>query len=386
MVALVCLVVVTQTGMQAARPLVSYRTIALGGGGLAVGVAAASFAVLSVLVAMPLGRYTDRTGRTPRLLAAGTVLCIGSAAALALAPTLALVAGASALLGFAHVLLMVGAQNHVARLSRDSVLDRNFGFLTAAVAGGQLLGPLLAGLVLGGGDLTAAATARASWWAGLVVVAALPVLVALWRLSPRPSAPLTSAGEPVTRLSTGDLVRRPGVPTGLLVSMSLLSAVDLVTAYLPLVAEERGIAPATVGILLALRAAASLASRVGLGRLVSRFGRGVLVTASTFGSAAALAVVALPLPGIAWMAGALLVGGLLLGLGQPLTMTGMVRAVPPGARGAVLSLRLVSNRVGQVVLPLGAGVAAAGLGAAAAIWFAGGLLAVAGAAAVRARW
>lgn len=387
MAALVCLVVVTQTGMQAARPLVSYRTIALGGGGLAVGVAAASFAVLSVLVAMPLGRYTDRTGRTPRLLAAGTVLCIGSAAALALAPTLALVAAASALLGFAHVLLMVGAQNHVARLSGDSALDRDFGFLTAAVAGGQLLGPLLAGLVLGGGDLTAAATARASWWAGAVVVVALPVLVALWRLSPRPSAlPAPDTGEPFSRLSTGDLVRRPGVPTGLLVSMSLLSAVDLVTAYLPLVAEERGIAPATVGVLLALRAAASLASRVGLGRLVARFGRRTLVIASTFGSAAALAVVALPLPGLAWMAGALLVGGLLLGLGQPLTMTGMVRAVPPSARGAVLSLRLVSNRVGQVVLPLGAGVAAGGLGAAAAIWFAGGLLTVAGAAAVRARW
>ena len=387
MAALACLVVITQTGMQAARPLVSYRTIALGGGGLAVGVAAASFAVLSVLVAMPLGRYTDRTGRTPRLLTAGTVLFIGSAAALALAPTLALVAVASALLGFAHVLLMVGSQNHVARLSGDSVLDRNFGFLTAAVAGGQLLGPLLAGLVLGGGGVTVGATARASWSAALVVVAALPVMVVVWRLSPRSSVTATPPTEEApVRLSTLELARRPGVPTGLLVSMALLSALDLLTAYLPLVAEERGIAPATVGALLALRAAASLVSRIGLGTLAARFGRRALITASTLGSAAALVVVALPLPGIWWMAAALLVGGLLLGLGQPLTMTGMVRAVPTSARGAVLALRLVVNRVGQVALPLGAGVAAGGLGAAAALWFAGGVLAVAGAAAVRARW
>jgi predicted MFS family arabinose efflux permease len=388
MAALVCLVVVTQTGLMAARPLVSYRTIALGGGGLAVGVAASAFAVLSVLVAMPLGRWTDRTGRTPRLLSAGTVLCIGSAAALAVAPTLALVAAASALLGFAHVLLMVGAQNHVARLSADSALDRNFGYLTAAVAGGQLLGPLLAGLALGGsGSVTLGATARASWYAAAVVVVALPVVVAVWRLSPRPDGhPVRTGEELPARLSTRDLARRPGVPTGLLASMALLSAVDLLTAYLPLVAEERGIAPATVGVLLALRAAASLVSRIGLGALAARFGRRSLIVASTLGSAAALAVVALPLPGVLWMALALVVGGLLLGIGQPLTMTGMVRAVPPNARGAVLALRLVVNRVGQVALPLGAGAAAGGLGAAAALWFAGGVLAVAGAASLRARW
>lgn len=388
MAALVCLVVVTQTGLMAARPLVSYRTIALGGGGLAVGVAASAFAVLSVLVAMPLGRWTDRAGRTPRLLAVGTVLGIASAAALAVAPTLALVAAASALLGFAHVLLMVGAQNHVARLSADSALDRNFGFLTAAVAGGQLLGPLLAGLALGGsGSVTLGATASASWYAAAVVVVALPVMVAVWRLSPRSPASHVQTGEaPPARLSTRELSRRPGVPTGLLASMALLSAVDLLTAYLPLVAEERGIAPATVGVLLALRAAASIVSRIGLGALAARFGRRALIVASTLGSAVALAVVALPLPGVLWMALALVAGGLLLGIGQPLTMTGMVRAVPVNARGAVLALRLVVNRVGQVALPLGAGVAAGGLGAAAALWFAGGVLAVAGAASARARW
>lgn len=393
MVALVCVIVVTQTCVQAVRPLVSYRTIALGGGGLAVGIAASAYAVLSVLVAMPLGRYTDRTGRTPQLLLVGTLLSVASAAALAVAPTLALVAVASTLLGFAHVLLMVGAQNHVARISADTALDRNFGFLTAAVSGGQLLGPLLAGAGLagaglgGGGDLTVGATTRASGYAAVVAVAAVPLALAVWRLSPR--LPRRAGRQQVAgaeRLSALELARRPGVPAGLLASMALLTAVDLLTAYLPLVAEERGIAPATVGVLLALRAAASLVSRIGLGALATRWDRRTLVTASTLGSAAALCAVALPLPHVGWMALALLVGGFLLGIGQPLTMTGVVRAVPEGARGAVLALRLVSNRVGQVALPLGAGVAAGGLGAAAALWFAGGTLLVAGVAAARSRW
>jgi MFS family permease len=150
----------------------------------------------------------------------------------------------------------------------------------------------------------------------------------------------------------------------------------LLTAYLPVLAEQAGIGPGVVGLLLSLRAVGSIASRLLLGRLVARWGRVRLLVGSTLGSAALLA--ALPLFSSAWAWAALLiVSGVLLGVGQPLTMVLVVRAAPDGARGSALAMRLTGNRLGQVAVPAAAGLAAGAAGAAAAFWLLGGLLAVA---------
>lgn len=374
-------ILVTQIGLQAARPLVSYRTISLGGEGLAIGLAAAAFAGLSIVAAIPLGRYTDRTGRTTEVLAVGALLSVLGAVLLAIAPTLALAAGASATLGLAHVLLMVGGQGHVARGSSDRELDRNFGLFTAAVAGGQLLGPLVAGVSIGASEaVTVSGTTRAGTYAALIGVASLPCAGLLWWSAGRQRAvPARRATESAPTLATAAILRRRGIPNALFVSLALLGAVDLLTAYLPLVGEERGITPAVVGALLALRAGASLVARLALGVMADRWPRHVLVLVSAAGAGLAMVVVALPGAGATQMAVALLVGGFLLGIGQPLTMTSVVRGVPASARGAALALRLVTNRAGQVVLPALAALASGLLGSAAALWFVSGLLLLAGA-------
>jgi hypothetical protein len=60
----------------------------------------------------------------------------------------------------------------------------------------------------------------------------------------------------------------------------------------------------------------------------------------------------------------LLVIGFGLGVGQPLTMSWLAESTPPGLSGRALSLRLVGNRTGQLLLPGAAGLMAAGMGAA----------------------
>ncbi|WP_046472285.1 MFS transporter, partial [Allosalinactinospora lopnorensis] len=183
------------------------------------------------------------------------------------------------------------------------------------------------------------------------------------------------------RAPLGGLLRRPGVPSGLFVSLALLSSVDLLTAYLPLIAENRGIAPSTVGVLLGARAGCSILSRLLLSQLLARWPRRTLVVASALGAAGALAFVTVPWSGPAVMAAGLAIGGFLLGIGQPLTMTTVVMAVPTDARSTALALRLWANRIGQVALPAGAGAVAGTLGAAGALWFACGVLALAAGAA-----
>ena len=159
----------------------------------------------------------------------------------------------------------------------------------------------------------------------------------------------------------------------MVVSVALLTAADLITAYLPVVGERNGIAPVVVGALLAARGLSAAASRMLLGHLSRRWSRRTLVLASTIGGAVTTALLAIT----AWvplLAVALVLGGFLLGLGQPLTMTQVALAVSRRGRSEALALRLVGNRVAQAVIPLAAGSVAVGLGVGAAFWLQSALL------------
>ncbi|KIH99612.1 MFS transporter [Streptomonospora alba] len=365
-------VVATQTTLNLSRPLISYHSVALGADALHIGLITAAFALLPLLVAVPLGRLSDRLRRTAWIVAAGIVLMALAPLLLAASQRLTTVAAGSAVLGLGHLTFMVAAQRMVAQRSAEKALDRNFGLLTASAALGQLVGPLLSSLLLAdasSGQGLGAQTQQALLVAGLTAALGLPAVLGVWSATQPRSERGGAAALPVS-----DLLRRPGVPTGLFTSLALLAAVDLLTAYLPLIADQRGISPAVVGALLAARAAASILSRLLVDRLVQRWQRHVLIMGSTLGSAAGLSAVALPMSGTAAMATALVLGGFLLGLGQPLTMTMVVRAVPPDTRGTALSLRLWGNRLGQVAIPGAAALVAGSAGAAGALWFVSAVL------------
>jgi sugar phosphate permease len=165
-------------------------------------------------------------------------------------------------------------------------------------------------------------------------------------------------------------------------SLALLATVDVLTAYLPVLGVQRGISPAVVGALLSLRAATSIISRVLIPWMIPRLGRIRLLAASAAGSA--LLTAALPLSGSTAVLGALLAAaGSLLGIGQPLTMSMVVHAVPSDTRGTALAIRLTGNRFGQVATPAAAGLVAGAAGVSAAFWLLGGLLGLAALAVVR---
>ena len=60
----------------------------------------------------------------------------------------------------------------------------------------------------------------------------------------------------------------------------MLSAVDITLVYLPALGADRGLAAGFVGVLLTLRAVASMSSRLFLGRLVDWIGRRRLMIVS----------------------------------------------------------------------------------------------------------
>lgn len=372
-------VVLTQAALYLARPVTSYRALALGADARAVGLITAAFALVPLVVAMPLGRASDRW-RPGYLLTGGIVLGALACALLGLADTLAGLALASAVLGLGHLALTLAGQSLIARQSADALHDRDFGLYAAAASSGQLVGPALAGLALStaGRSLEAATTLGFLVAAGLMALA-VPTSLGTDRLAGARRPRDRQAGRP---LRTGELIGARGVPAGMLASLAMLATVDVLTAYLPVLGVQRGIPPAVVGALLSLRAATSILSRVLIPWMVRRLGRARLLAASAAGSA--LLTAALPLSGgTALLAALLAAAGFLLGIGQPLTMSMVVHAVPQAARGTALAIRLTGNRFGQVATPAAAGLVAGAAGVSAAFWLLGGLLGLAAVAVVR---
>jgi MFS family permease len=373
--------VLTQAATFLARPVTSYRALALGADEAVIGLITASFAVIPLAVAVPLGRVADRR-RPVAMFAAGVAILAASFLLLGLAGSLAELALWSALLGLGHLALILAAQSLIAQQSEDRQHDRDFGLMAAAVSLGQLVGPVLGGLVLSAGAAPDGSLEGATTRAFLVAagLAALALPACFGTGAPGGGRDQDAGvGRP---MRATDIVRAPGVPAGMFASVAILAAVDIITAYLPVIGQRNGIGPAVVGALLSLRAAASILSRLLIPWMVRALGRVRLIAVSAAGSALAMAV--LPLPDDpAALAVVLVVAGFFLGIGQPLTMSLIVQAVPDDARGTALAIRLFGNRVGQVATPAVAGLVAGAAGIAAAFWLLGGLLAVAAATVAR---
>lgn len=359
---------VAQAAVYLVRPTTSYRLLAYGEGAREVGLVAAAFALLPIFLAIPLGRLSDR--RAAPLLVSGCAVQTVGCLLLAFATTTATIAGASAVIGIGHLALALGAQDVIARESNRDRYDHHFGLLTAGVSLGQLAGPLVGGLLLGDVTPSASATTRALLVASAIAAVATGCAAVADRdRTPRPPAAGPRGG------SVRTIVATRGVPAGILASIAVLSASDVFTAYMPVIGASQGISPAVIGVLLALRAGASIAARVGIGAIVRRVGRARLISVGA--AAAAVALVAMTQTDDVLVLGVLSVAaGFGLGFGQPLSMSLVVHLVPESARATALAVRLTGNRVGQVATPTAAGLVSGGAGVGSVFWLLGGLLVV----------
>ena len=105
----------TQTALNLARPVTSYRLLALDAPEAAVGWATAAYALLPLLGALWMGRATDRLPSAVPLVAAGALTMGAGGAGLALATSAPAVYAASAVLGVGHLAFTIAGQAAIAR-------------------------------------------------------------------------------------------------------------------------------------------------------------------------------------------------------------------------------------------------------------------------------
>lgn len=354
------------------RTLISYRALSLGGDATAIGVITSTFAIIPLFLALTVGRTVDR-GRGIAALRIGSILITIAVLLTMVSSELALLTLGSALLGVGQIFSTVAAQGLIPMWSRTVDFDRRFSNLTLAVSAGQLLGFPIAGAVAsittpsGSNDV---ATTAALGTMAIMAAASIPFCFGF-------------RNQGVTAVSRRDhaqhqqssmaLLRTQGMKPAIYASLLLLTSADILAAYLPLLGQEFGISVGIVTALLTTRAVASVISRAILPRLIRQFRRRNLLIASTLFAAAPIGLLpAIPMPVV--MGTLVFVFGFFFGLGQPLTMSWVTAVAHESNRGAALAVRLAGNRVGQVVLPLGASGAASFAGTGAIFVFLAALL------------
>jgi predicted MFS family arabinose efflux permease len=370
--AIVSTAFVEQTVVSIVRITTSYRAVELGLSVIWIGIITAAYAVLPIIVGIPVGRFIDR-GHDATTTWIGGALLVLSCLGFALSPTLIAVLVFTAIMGTAHLLFVVSQQVLCTRCGTGpGAMERTIGNYMVANAVGQGVGPYIVGVA--GGSASVPPTHFL-----FVLSAGGAVLTLACALLTRPGGARKSRAEAGKPPPLRDLLFIPGLTTIMLVSVVTVVAQDLIVVYLPFLGTERGLSVDAVGNLLAVRAVASMASRLLFARLHAMLGRVPLTTVSTFASAAAYAALALPLPA-PLMYAAIAAAGFALSIAITASIAGVLGMASGGAVGTANSLRTMANRVGQFIIPILAGLIAAATGTAGIFVIIGISLAASGAA------
>ena len=348
---------ITQGAIYVIRPMITYRALELDASAATIGYIAAVYALFPVLLALTFGKLVGQIGEG-RFVIIGTFFIGVSAALLLAAQSLLLLAIAAALSGLAHLACMVGGQTMVALKSPSNEYEEHFGRYTFSASLGQMVGPILATLVAGSTGVMPKSTSAAFALAlALAAIAMVPVIS--WRNEP-PTVRGRKEDSGALR-AAGNLIKKPGMFAAIFTSLAISSTGDILVVFLPLYGNENQFSALSIGIIISIRAATSMASRYFLGRLSARFTpRQLLISSNSISIIALIAMAFAPNP---WILGAVVfVAGFSLGVGQPLTMTLISQLTVPDERALAVSTRLTGNRLGQFLIPAAAGLVAASAG------------------------
>jgi MFS family permease len=345
-----------QVAVTLARPVSTYRMLALGADGTALGLAAACFAVPPMLLAVGFGRWAEKH-HPAYLLEFGLAVAAAASFGLVVSESVPTIALATTALGVGHMSGTIGAQSMMAQSQSSLTRINRFGMLTTFSALGQIVGPIAGGVIIGHSEQPSLdSTSSALLVAACVFVAGVPPAVLAWRSKIQQSTIRTGRAQRVWQL-----LRRPGMPGALMTSFSAKSGIDLLLVYLPLLGASAGLKPSQVGLLLGISSTGAVLARAATPLFVRRIPTLRLTVSATAVASACLVVIAVS-DSMVPLTIAMSVLGFALGLSQTTTMDWVVNLVDETSRGSALGLRVATNRLGQTVILVAAGAVSGWLG------------------------
>jgi len=351
------------TGLRMAAPLQALR---LGHGEAAVGGLIALFALAQVFLALPAGRYCERSG-LKRPLTMAVVVAAAACAMAAAWPVFPVLCAGALLTGGAGGVAIIAVQRHAPRVAGEAAaLRQAFSWLAIGLALSNVLGPLMAGLLIDGAGFRAA----------FLGLAPLPLLAWLAvRRAVDPAAPPPEA--PTSGRSVRELWRHAGLRRLLLLTGLLSCCWDVHTFLVPVLGHERGVSASVIGSILGAFGIGAAAVRLLTPLVAAQLREWAVLLAALAATALLFAVYPLVQAPLAMgLCSALL--GFSLGSTQPMVMSLLHRLAPQHRYGEAVALRVIVNNASSVGIPMLSGAAGALVGAAGVFW-AAGVMAAAGA-------
>jgi MFS family permease len=338
------------------KVVLSLFALELGANQFTVGVLAALYAVVPLLLGVYSGRIADTRGmRLPLMIGAA---CTGLAMLTGfLWQELSGLIAVSLLVGAGFVFFNVSIQNLTGGFGPPEQRARNFAWLSIGYSVSAFIGPMFAGFSIdhAGHGMTFL------FFAGFTV---LPIAVLAFK--PGFTRVAGSAAGRGNR-STFDLLRDAPLRRLIFISGLCVASAELFAFYVPVFAHSIGLSASTIGIILAAYAAAVFLTRFMLPALLRRLRSEQIMVASMLLAACAFAIFPVLRNVYALMCASFVIG-IGTGCAQPVLMAVSYEKSPTGRTGEVTGLRLTANNVARVAIPLLSGVIGVAVGAAPVFW------------------
>ena len=354
--------------MRGAKILVSLSALAGGATPFQVGVLAAMFAAFPLLLAVYAGKISDRIGMRAPILAGATVIALGILVPLGL-PGFAGLVVCSALIGLGHIFFHVSIHNLIGAYGGGEARTRNFATFSLGASIAAFIGPSLGGFSIDLWGFPATHVLLAGF-------ALLPAIVLLARPAIVPQR--TPQARPDAVGGSLAMMRDAGLRRTIIMSGVTLTGIELFTFYFPVYGRSIGLTATAIGLVMSSYAVAAFLVRMGMPHATRRMGEVGVLTASLFMAGATYLLVPLvsQAPLLAVIAFLLGIG---LGCAQPLTIILTYNHAPPGRSGEALGLRLMVNKLTQIVVPLAFGAMGSAFGMLPVFWANGAFLLAGGA-------
>jgi MFS family permease len=339
-----------------ARMTTTLFALHLGASEFTVGVLMSLFALLPTFLSVSAGRLIDRAGpRRPLLF---SLMALTGAAALPFAfPMLEILYLSTTLLGVSFMYVHIAMNSVFGAHGSPEQRALNFSWLALGFSTSNSIGPLIAGYAIDG-------LGHSSAFAVLAVFPAI-ALILLWlrkRPLPRPlHVPLPK------RAGVLDLLRIQGLRHTFWVSLLLATGWDLYTFLIPLYGSRIGLSAAAIGVILSTFALATFTVRLMMPLLIKKIRQWVVIftALAISGTCYLLFPFATTVPPLLVLSFVL---GLGLGSAQPVIMSLLYEASPPGRQGEAVGLRTSMLNGSHTLIPLASGAGSATVGMTPVFW------------------
>lgn len=338
---------IVQSMMLIAVPLYSLQ---LGASPLFIGIIVSAPYFLPLILAIPLGSTAARAGGKKAMIAGGAGMLAGPTIMLIMPSYTGLILS-QVVIGLSQLILLLATQGIIAALASGKAMEKNFGWYTTSISGGQLAGPLMAGWIIDSASIpytfyTMCVLAFCGMMSGFFLVGS------------------ARHGQQISKSlggyrAQGQLLKtNRAVQVSIIVSFGAVFALGAHATFLPVYLDNISISATAIGGLVSFRALCSMAIRPFMSSIISRVGgrsATMILCIILTGTGLMLTGMSANFYVLAILACLIGIGG---GISQPLSMVIISDHVHPEQRSSALGMRLMTVRCIQFLSPLLLGVLA----------------------------